>query len=225
MSKLGDRLKELRKQKNIQQKQLAKEVGIPISTLANYENNHRLPNLKTIHAIADVLGVDSIQIIQGNTPVTTKEIIIYLNNCGLSLDKISEEINCNVKDLQNFLNKSDESLGSFSEYHIDGLLRSKFHLPILSEAESELLAMHKAQAMLGLAYTNVSETITPSSDRIQPQNENNLYSSLDILIEYACSVTGKVISLNKLEKEQLLDQFIDLIDINIRKKERKNRLK
>lgn len=55
---IGDNIKAFRKEKGISQKELARILNnMPISTLANYENNHRLPNLKTVSEIARALEV------------------------------------------------------------------------------------------------------------------------------------------------------------------------
>lgn len=55
--KIGDRIKQIRLSKNISQKQLASILNIPVSTLANYENNHREPKIETLKKIANALSV------------------------------------------------------------------------------------------------------------------------------------------------------------------------
>lgn len=52
---LGDKIKQIRKDKKISQKDFAKILEIPVSTLANYENNHREPNVGTLKKIAKAL--------------------------------------------------------------------------------------------------------------------------------------------------------------------------
>ena len=55
---IGDRIKKIRIDKKISQKSMAKMLdNMPVSTLANYENNHREPNLDTLNKIAKVLNV------------------------------------------------------------------------------------------------------------------------------------------------------------------------
>jgi transcriptional regulator with XRE-family HTH domain len=54
---IGSNIKKIRKSKGILQKTLAEMLdNMPISTLANYENNHRIPNIDTIDKIAKALG-------------------------------------------------------------------------------------------------------------------------------------------------------------------------
>lgn len=55
--KVGSRIKSLRKKNGIKQKDMANQLGIPVSTYANYENNHREPTVKVLDAIADYLNV------------------------------------------------------------------------------------------------------------------------------------------------------------------------
>ncbi len=61
--KIGTKIKEVRKRKGIKQKEMAKKLGIPVSTYANYENNHREPSTEILNAITDVLGVSVFELI------------------------------------------------------------------------------------------------------------------------------------------------------------------
>lgn len=55
--KIGDRIKQLRKEKGISQRDMAKSLGINVSTYSNYENNHREPSSEIIKQVSKVLGV------------------------------------------------------------------------------------------------------------------------------------------------------------------------
>ena len=57
MSKLGDRIRIIRKKRGISQAQLADELDITRSAVGNYERGFREPDLDTIEAIADILDV------------------------------------------------------------------------------------------------------------------------------------------------------------------------
>lgn len=52
---MKNRIKEIRKQKNITQQTLAEKCNISISTLGNIENNRNSPNIKIIINICKVL--------------------------------------------------------------------------------------------------------------------------------------------------------------------------
>ena len=54
---LGERLKKLRKERNLTQIQLAAELNVANATIAMWETNKRTPDLKTVHRLADFFGV------------------------------------------------------------------------------------------------------------------------------------------------------------------------
>lgn len=54
---LGDRLKELRKNKNISQKDICEYLDIQQNTYSGYENNKHIPDLNILIKIADYYKV------------------------------------------------------------------------------------------------------------------------------------------------------------------------
>lgn len=54
---IGTRIKTVRKEKGLAQKEVAKRLGIPVTTYSSYENNHREPNAEILRKIATVLDV------------------------------------------------------------------------------------------------------------------------------------------------------------------------
>ena len=55
--KIGENIKKIRKNKGLAQKEVAKMLGIPLSTYSNYENDNREPSKETIEKIAYILDV------------------------------------------------------------------------------------------------------------------------------------------------------------------------
>jgi len=55
----SDRLKELRKEKNLTQEELAKILGISRSTIAGYETERKEPDYETLKKIADFFNVST----------------------------------------------------------------------------------------------------------------------------------------------------------------------
>lgn len=55
--KIGENIKKIRKNKGLAQKEVAKMLGIPLSTYSNYENDNREPSEETIEKIAYILDV------------------------------------------------------------------------------------------------------------------------------------------------------------------------
>ena len=54
---LGNTLRDLRNEKNLSQKQLAKRVGVNASTIALYETGDRRPSLQRLIDLSRALGV------------------------------------------------------------------------------------------------------------------------------------------------------------------------
>lgn len=61
-----DRLKELRKEKDLYQKELADKLNIGRTTIANYEQGKRFPDKDTLNKIADYFNV-SVDYLLGRT--------------------------------------------------------------------------------------------------------------------------------------------------------------
>lgn len=51
------KLKELREQRNLTQKEIADEINVTSSTISKYENEIKVPNLKRLVQIAKILDV------------------------------------------------------------------------------------------------------------------------------------------------------------------------
>lgn len=68
------RLKQLRKEKNINQRELAKYLKVAPSTISMYENGQREPNFEVLEVLADFFNVD-MNYLLGKTDKTTKLII------------------------------------------------------------------------------------------------------------------------------------------------------
>lgn len=57
MSVFGNRLRGLRKYKNLKQKDVAEHFGMAVRTYQNYEGGQREPNFSTLVALADYFDV------------------------------------------------------------------------------------------------------------------------------------------------------------------------
>lgn len=66
MSVTADRIKELRKQKQLTQQGLADKIEASRDTITKYENGRRIPTLAMISLIADVLDT-TVDYLQGKT--------------------------------------------------------------------------------------------------------------------------------------------------------------
>jgi transcriptional regulator with XRE-family HTH domain len=65
MGSLGERIKQLRKQLNMSQSELAEKVGISYAQVGRYETKGAQPPAETLKKIADALGVSPDYLIYG----------------------------------------------------------------------------------------------------------------------------------------------------------------
>ena len=54
---IGNRIRKLRTERGLTQKEMAEMTGIPYSTYSNYENNNREPSLEQLNKIANALNL------------------------------------------------------------------------------------------------------------------------------------------------------------------------
>ena len=59
MKILAERMRILRKEKNLRQEDLAKIIGIGFNTYCRYERDERDPSAPTVAALADFFGVSA----------------------------------------------------------------------------------------------------------------------------------------------------------------------
>lgn len=87
---MKNRIRELRKEKNMTLKQVSEKLGIASNTLSQYETNKREPRLKTWQALASFF----------NVPVS------YLQGLGVSKDDIIDDlVEKMIDDKDNFFSK------------------------------------------------------------------------------------------------------------------------
>lgn len=85
----GDRLKKIRKEKNITQLELSEMMSISRSSIAQYENNIYQPNIETIELIANTLNIDVSELFEdkSKTRLISKYIpLIGKSSCGKPKD-------------------------------------------------------------------------------------------------------------------------------------------
>ncbi|NLK96342.1 MAG: helix-turn-helix transcriptional regulator [Clostridiales bacterium] len=111
MSKFGDRLKELRENKNLMSKDFAKIMNVEPATVTNWEKGNRFPKEEILIKIADYFNC-SIDFLLGRTDDPTS--IVYSGNYNNQV--IEFEIDKNypqkltAEDIQNLISQL-ESVG------------------------------------------------------------------------------------------------------------------
>ena len=72
--KLGEKIKTLRKQKNISQEVLAQYLGVTFQAVSKWENGTTMPDVATIPAIASFFGVSTDELVDFNLYETQKQV-------------------------------------------------------------------------------------------------------------------------------------------------------
>lgn len=73
---IGNKIKQIRKQAGLTQKELAKQLGTTQQNLAQYENGKRKPKIETLQKIADALDIKLSELISLNDAIgSTLEVI------------------------------------------------------------------------------------------------------------------------------------------------------
>ena len=88
---LGDKIKELRIEKQITQEELAKIVGITTASIGMYETNGRKPSYDVLNKIADYFGVSTDYLLGRNTESSDQSFLRVMQdakNKGYDADDI-----------------------------------------------------------------------------------------------------------------------------------------
>ncbi|UZQ49138.1 helix-turn-helix domain-containing protein [Clostridium kluyveri] len=110
---IGSKIKYIRKQKGISQKEMAKILEIPYSTYSNYENNNREPDANTLNKIAKVFKISINQLLGISHYIET---LNYFNNKECSIKNKWFELELNLEfweNLQNQLSFVSEKVDAF----------------------------------------------------------------------------------------------------------------
>ena len=82
---IGDRIKELRREKGLTQRELADAMGVTASMIGQYETGIRIPKYETLERIAKALSVTIEALMVESTEVDIGLIVIHLmRDYGLS---------------------------------------------------------------------------------------------------------------------------------------------
>lgn len=118
----GDKLRILRKNRNLSQKDLGKQLGMAFSTISGYEMGTRMPDLDKLKKIADFfeVSVDYLLDRETNMNLNEKE---FLND----VDKLSiEDLKAKYKIVIDDISVSDEELlGAISWIKTNRQLKNK----------------------------------------------------------------------------------------------------
>lgn len=98
----GDRLKELREEKELKQAELANLFNISPSTIGMYEQNRRTPDFALLNSIADYFGV-SVDYLLGRTNIRNYEENTIAAHTDDRTQQLSEEGRKKLDDFIDYL--------------------------------------------------------------------------------------------------------------------------
>ena len=108
MEVLAKRIKWLREQRRLTQKEVAAEIGMSLNGLQKIEGNERNPKLEVLISIAKLFNVSTDFLLGLNDhSEKIKQLRTILNNIKRKIKEVSAERNMIVHDLHSFTGKSD----------------------------------------------------------------------------------------------------------------------
>ena len=129
LSKNGKLLCDLRKAKGMTQKEVADELGVVPKTVSKWETGHGFPDVSTVSALADILGVSEKTILSGELVVNSEEAgnmkrtkFYVCPNCGSFIQGTgSSQVVCCGKQVESLKvnNPDDEHLIKVSDIEND----------------------------------------------------------------------------------------------------------
>lgn len=113
---IGSRIRELRKERNMTLRELADALGVPFTTLGNYERGDRKPDLQFILDISKYFGVsmDFLARKDGITSYEDYKVVNYSEDVTKMLNKADPEVR------QKILNIHDQLFLITCEHAISG---------------------------------------------------------------------------------------------------------
>lgn len=105
---MPNRIKELRKKKNLTQTDLAKIVGVSLKTLQNWERGDNEMNLKSAIELSEALEVEVKELTKASIEKNKKEI--RFDEPEISVDDQLEKMSKRVKDLEKLNANLQEAL-------------------------------------------------------------------------------------------------------------------
>ena len=130
---IGQKILELRKQKNIKQEELAAELGVTAAAVSKWENGYTLPDIMMLCALADYFEVTTDELLGRAMPLKYAVIAASSAEFGLEIQKMAKEYGFVAKQI--FDNLPDAKEFTLADKTVTHLFAS-FDAP-LPEAQKE----------------------------------------------------------------------------------------
>jgi PAS domain S-box-containing protein len=198
MTEFGSRLKSLRKEINLSQAELANKFGYSRSTIANYEQNVRLPSIKILVKMADYFDV-SVDYLLGRSNIRTTFRNYFEKNsvCNLLLvnPKTGKIIDYNPSALS-YYGYTKEKLLSKSIFDINILSNDKIRDKMDKAIAEKMKVFHTKHQLSNGQIRDVEITVNLITAGIKP---------------FLAVIVTDLSHLNNSEKDckESLDDFFD----------------
>lgn len=124
---VGERIRHLRKSKNMTLRELAHELGIPFTTLGNYERGDRQPDFQLVLDIANYFGISMDYLTRGDEVINYEDhkVSRYTEDINELVSKAEPEAREKILDLldQMFLITAEYALGNPNNKELELLLQ------------------------------------------------------------------------------------------------------
>lgn len=179
--KIGDNIKFYRQNKFLTQSDIAKELGIPRSTYANYENNTREPDKDVLDKIGKFLGISISELLEG--PKTLNyEILELLQDKRIDINTLSKEVKLNIDEIK-------KCLTNVKAFFVDDLFKIGLNVGLNLEYLKRHIKYDSSRLHVKQNFEDVNTIlsekfndwiINSNKDRIRTAIENDVKNTLNV---------------------------------------------
>lgn len=173
---LGERLKELRKQRKLTQQELAQQIGCSHQTISKYEKDENMEKIKVISSLSDFFGVSTDRLIKGTVSnklgelsVDEEKFLLQYRNLSIHDRKIVDYV----------LNLTPESENENTNYtqspkiiYIEKAVKSvRMKLQSISAGYGEIIddkSEHEENFPINIVPNNTSYGVRVNGDSMEP---------------------------------------------------------
>lgn len=234
---IGNRIRRIRNELNMDQKDFAKKIGATVSALSNWENGRNKPKMNIVNSIAEMSNTDPYEILYGNEYILLKNKILkahYPNDF-----EENKKMLINTPWLNNQAEEFYEIIkNNYSDFKIDDLyigffetdVKGKFQLGVslkskdaIKEKLREILSLDKKHIVDEKALENTvkcfQEIDIPIDDMdlitIYMQNKNFNKSQNTYLIDSKESYINFLTTRIKASEYKLKEEDLSLMDRSV----------
>lgn len=173
---LGERLKELRKQKKLTQQELAQQIGCSHQTISKYEKDENMEKIKVISSLSDFFGVSTDQLIKGVVSDKLGELSVdeerFISQYRNLSPHDKEIVNYILNMTPEFENKNTNSTQSPHIIYIEKAVKPvRMKLQSISAGYGEIIddnSEHEENFPIDIVPDNTSYGVRVNGDSMEP---------------------------------------------------------